>query len=122
MRLGCNVEAQLEEPPGKPSDCRLAESRSHWSFRITIAEVEIHRSARKHRIAETDIRQAATDYLVAYPIDDDAPARELRLGFDTKGRLLELVVLLLDDDAELVIHAMKARPQYFDLLPEGGNT
>jgi len=27
------------------------------------------------------------------------------------------VVLLLDDGAELVIHAMKARPQYFDLLP-----
>jgi hypothetical protein len=30
--------------------------------------------------------------------------------------LLEMVVPLLDDD-ELVIHAMKARPQYFDLLP-----
>jgi hypothetical protein len=65
-------------------------------------------------------RVAAQDRIVG--IDDDAPARELRLGFDTEGRLLEIVVLLLDDDAELVIHAMKARPQYFDLLPKGGNT
>jgi len=55
--------------------------------------------------------------LIAYTIDDDRPTRELRLGFDTTGRLLETVVLLLDDGAELVIHAMKARPQYFDLLP-----
>ena len=84
--------------------------------------VEIHRSARKHRIADVDIKQAASDFVVAYSIDDDAPARELRFGFDTKGRLLETVVLLLDDGTELVIHAMKARPQYFDLLPEGGWT
>ena len=78
--------------------------------------VEVHRSARKHGLGETDIRQAAEHYLIAYPVDEDWPPRELRLGFDTVGRLLEIVVLLLDDD-ELVIHAMKARPQYFDLLP-----
>ena len=79
--------------------------------------MEVHRSARKHGIGDEDIVQAAGGSLVAYRIDDDAPARELRLGFDTRGRLLETVVLLLDDGAELVIHAMKARPQYFDLLP-----
>lgn len=79
--------------------------------------MEIHRSARKHGIDDADIVQAAGGFLVAYPIDDDAPARELRLGFDTHGRLLEIVVLLLDGGVELVIHAMKARPQYFDLLP-----
>lgn len=64
-----------------------------------------------------NILQAARAFQVAYTIDDDAPARELRLGFDTHGRLLEIVVLLLDDGTELAIHAMKARPQYFDLLP-----
>lgn len=78
--------------------------------------VEVHRSARKHGLGETDIRQAAEHYLIAYPLDEDWPPRELRLGFDTAGRLLETVVLHLDDD-ELVIHAMKARPQYFNLLP-----
>lgn len=76
----------------------------------------VHRSARKHGISDDDILAAAFDYLIAYPIDDDQPARELRLGFDTRGRLLEVVVLLLDRE-ELVIHAMKARTQYFDLLP-----
>jgi hypothetical protein len=79
--------------------------------------VEVHRSAGKHGIADHDIQAAARDYLIAYAIDDDQPTRELRLGFDSRGRLLEIVVLLLDDGTELVIHAMKARPQYFDLLP-----
>ncbi len=79
--------------------------------------MEVHRSARKHGISDHDIHTAARNDLVAYAIDDDQPARELRLGFDNRGRLLEIVVLLLDDGVELVIHAMKARPQYFDLLP-----
>ncbi len=79
--------------------------------------MEIHRSARRHRVSDDDITHAMAHALVSYPIDDDKPARELLLGFDTAGRLLEIVVLLLDDGTELVIHAMKARPQYFDLLP-----
>jgi hypothetical protein len=74
------------------------------------------RSARKHRVSDIDIQQAVSNCLVAYTIDDDASARELRLGFATKERLLETVVLL-DDGTEVVIHAMEARPQYLDLLP-----
>ena len=50
-------------------------------------------------------------------VDDDSPARRLRLGFDKQGRLLETVVLIFDSGDELVIHAMKARPQMLDLLP-----
>jgi hypothetical protein len=79
--------------------------------------VEIHRSARKHGISDHDIHAAGEQYLIAFTIDDDQPARELRLGFDTHGRLLEIVVLLLDNGTELAIHAMKARPQYLDVLP-----
>ncbi|HKT58037.1 MAG TPA: toxin-antitoxin system toxin subunit [Microbacterium sp.] len=37
--------------------------------------------------------------------------------FDTQGRLLETVVPVFDSGNELVIHAMKARPQMLDLLP-----
>lgn len=44
------------------------------------------------------------------------PLGELRLGFDPNGRLLELVVLRFDSGNELLIHAMKARSQYLDLL------
>ena len=49
-------------------------------------------------------------------LDDESPGLQLRLGFDGAGRLLELVVLRFDSGNELVIHAMKARPQYLDLL------
>ncbi|KSW30166.1 hypothetical protein [Cellulomonas sp. B6] len=51
------------------------------------------------------------------PLDDGPPSRELRLGFDTRARLLETVVLVLENDDELVIHAMPARRKYLDLLP-----
>ena len=50
-------------------------------------------------------------------LDEESPARQLRLGFDTQGRLLETVVLAFDNGNELVIHAMKARPQMRELLP-----
>ena len=49
-------------------------------------------------------------------LDDDSPARQLRLGFDTAGRILEIVVLRLDSGNELVVHPMRARRQYLDLL------
>lgn len=82
--------------------------------------MEVHASARRHKIGDVDIRAVAEEYVVAYPLDDDGPARELRLGFDTATRLLEVVVLLLDDGTELVIHAMKARSDYLNLLPGEG--
>jgi hypothetical protein len=50
------------------------------------------------------------------PLDDDDPRRFLRLGFDTHGRLLELVVLVWDEGSEELIHAMKCRPQYLGML------
>lgn len=89
-------------------------------FRITIGWVEVHRSARKHGVADQDAIHAAGRFLVAYPLDGEdqgGPRRELRLGPDRAGNLLEAVVLLLDDGDELVIHAMRMRPKYEDLLP-----
>lgn len=77
----------------------------------------IHDAAFKHVIAPEDIRQAASWPLWVEDLDDDSPARPLRLGFDTRGRLLETVLLAFDSGNELVIHAMKARPQTLDLLP-----
>jgi len=79
--------------------------------------VQVHESARKHGVNDDDIHQAASNYLIAYTLDDNRPTRELRPGVDTASRLLEAVVLLLDDGSELLIHAMKARPHYLDLLP-----
>ena len=76
----------------------------------------IRASALKHGIAERDTSQAATWPVFVAQVDDENPQRQLRLGFDNAGRLLELIVLIWDDGTEEVIHSMKARPQYLDLL------
>ena len=38
------------------------------------------------------------------------------VGIDQSGRFLEMVVLVFDGGGELLIHAMKARPQFLDEL------
>lgn len=78
--------------------------------------MKVHDSATKHGIVPDDAIHAAEHAVFVSDLDDDSPARQLRLGFDTAGRLLELVVLRFDSGNELVIHAMKARRQYLDLL------
>lgn len=79
--------------------------------------IRVHSSGRRHGVSPEDAIHAATWPLWIENLDDENPARQLRLGFDTRGRLLETVVLTFDSGNELVIHAMKARPQYLDLLP-----
>lgn len=70
----------------------------------------------RHGIDEDDILFAAAHWAYASDPDDDMPAKQFRLGFDRSGRLLELAILQFDSGNELVIHAMKARSKYFDLL------
>ena len=78
--------------------------------------MRVHDSARKHGIDPQDAILAAEHAVFVSDLDDNSPARQLRLGFDSAGRLLEVVVLRFDSSNELVIHAMKARRQYLDLL------
>jgi len=78
--------------------------------------MRVHHTALKHGVAPHDAVNAASTSVYVADLDDDSPARQLRLGFDTAGRLLELVVLRFDSGDELIIHAMKARPQYIELL------
>lgn len=78
--------------------------------------MKVHAAALKHGIDLEDVLYAATWAVWTEDLDDDSPSRQLRLGFDTRGRLLETVVLVFDSGNELVIHAMKARPKYLDLL------
>lgn len=79
--------------------------------------MNVHGSALRHGVLRDDAIQAATWAIWVEDLDEDSPARQLRLGFDTRGRLLETVVLIFDSGNELVIHAMKARSQAIDLLP-----
>lgn len=79
--------------------------------------MKVHPAALEHGIESADAIQAAIWALWIENLDDDSPARQLRLGFDNHGRLLETVVLVFDSGNELVIHAMRARPRMLELLP-----
>lgn len=80
--------------------------------------MKVHDSARRHGVLPEDAIQAADWPLWIEPIDEEQwPRRDLRLGFDTRARLLEIVVLIFESRDEMVIHAMPARKQYWELLP-----
>ncbi|MDR1212559.1 MAG: hypothetical protein LBK54_00405 [Propionibacteriaceae bacterium] len=80
--------------------------------------MEVARSALKHGVSPADAVLAAERFVVAYQLGED-PVRELRLGFDSKARPLETVVLINAQGTEIVIHAMPARPASLDLLLGG---
>ena len=84
--------------------------------------MQVHRSARKHGIADADIAHAITHHLYAGDIGDPdgPPWRVLYLGPDRAANLLEIVVVERDDGSELAIHAMRMRPKYQPLLPQPG--
>jgi hypothetical protein len=55
----------------------------------------------------------------ALAIDDQDEDSRLYLGPARSADLLEVVTIVRDDASELAIHAMKMRPKYRRLLPEG---
>ena len=79
--------------------------------------MEIHGSARRHGVRDEDIHHAVKYRLVAYPLEEEEPARFLYLGPNRAGNLLEVIFLEFDDGRSLVIHAMLMRSKYSDLLP-----
>jgi len=75
--------------------------------------VEIADSARKHGILDQDMQHAISHPLRVVPGD----GRDLVIGADRSGRLLEVVIL--DDDPEqepIVIHAMTLRAKFHRYL------
>lgn len=87
-------------------------------FVLRLPRVEFHRSAGRHGVTRAAISHALEHPLAEFEIDDD-PSKILVLGPGSNGNLLEVVVLLLDGDRLLVIHAMPLRSRYHHLLPEG---
>jgi N-acetylmuramic acid 6-phosphate (MurNAc-6-P) etherase len=71
--------------------------------------VEIADSARKHGVADEDIRHAVQHALRAVMHGD----RILYIGPDRSARLLEVVVL---DEEDVAIPAMQLRPKFYDYL------
>ena len=78
--------------------------------------MEIHPSARKHGVADEDIKHAVTN---AMTIDDQEGDTRLYLGPSRAAGLLEVVTILRADGTELAIHAMGMRARYRRLLPGG---
>ena len=76
--------------------------------------MEIHPSARKHGIADEDIEHAI-NYAMA--IDDQDNDLRLYVGPARDADLLEVGTIVKGDGAELAIHAMRLRPDYYRLLP-----
>lgn len=75
--------------------------------------MEIADSARKHGVRDEDMQHA-----IRYPLRVVPGAgRDLVIGADRSGRLLEVVVLDDDPDEEpVVIHAMPLRPKFHRYL------
>jgi len=81
-----------------------------------VREVGINASARRHGIADDDIRHAVTHAVFSDDIDPEPPARRLHLGPDRAGNMIEVVTLHFDDGGVLAIHAMRMTKQYWRLL------
>jgi len=73
--------------------------------------VEVADAAGKHGVTDLDIEHAVRNAIRVISQGE----RDLYMGADRTGRLLEVVVL--DDDGQLVvIHAMALRPQFYEQL------
>jgi hypothetical protein len=75
--------------------------------------VEVADSARKHGIRDEDMLHAIRHPARIVP----GEGRDLIIGADRSGRLLEVVVLDDDPDLEpIVIHAVPLRPKFHRFL------
>lgn len=75
---------------------------------------EIHHTARKHGIADDDILHAIERALAVDEHEDDD--RVLYVGPNRAANLLEVITLAIDEEIEIVIHAMPMRPKYRSLI------
>lgn len=72
-------------------------------------------SARKHGIAEADIRHAWFHAMRLVEFEYDGEERLLVIGPGRGGQLLELVAVPVDGPTR-IIHADRLRPTFFDYL------
>lgn len=81
--------------------------------------MEIHGSAHKHGFADEDIGHALAHVLVVVDLEPEAdPPKVLAIGPDRAANLLEVIWIELEDERQLVTHAMPLRRAFFDLLPD----
>ena len=84
--------------------------------------VEVHPAAYKHGVDADAIAHALAHAITVVDLEPDAdPPRVLAIGPDRAGNLLEIIWLDASEEDQLVIHAMKLRPTFYELLPGGEN-
>lgn len=66
-------------------------------------------SARKHGIADDDMRHAYRHPIRVFDLDD----LDMLIGADAAGRMLEIGVTTADG-VEFIVHAMAARPKFLE--------
>jgi hypothetical protein len=76
---------------------------------------EIYGSAFKHGVQRADIKHTLKQAIRA--IDQDDGSRLYLVGAATNGELLEVITYPRPDGSELVVHAMKMRKSYANLIP-----
>ena len=82
--------------------------------------MEIHRAARKHGIDDEVIVHAVEHAIVAVDLEPESdPPRVLAIGPDAAGNLLEIIWLAFIERPPIVIHAMRLRTLFYELLPGG---
>ena len=77
--------------------------------------MQIKSSARKHGIADADIRHAIRHPRVYREVERDGDPQILIIGPAEDGRFLEIVVVPAVSPTR-VIHADNLRPNWYDLL------
>lgn len=71
--------------------------------------MRIGQTARKHGIADEDMHHAVRNPIAQWRLDDEFT---MRVGPARDGDLPEIGVLGIDSDDPVIVHAMRARPQY----------
>jgi hypothetical protein len=79
--------------------------------------VEFSPAAFKHDISEADILHTIDMFLYEDPLEE-FENKYLVIGFDKKGRLLEIMYNLIDEQSINVFHAMPCRRAFYSLLQE----
>jgi hypothetical protein len=83
--------------------------------------IRIHDAALKHGCTRENISHAVDMALYWDVLDYGAdPPKQLIIGPDSAGNLLELIGGELNDDL-WIWHAMPCRPHYLDVLPRPGD-
>ena len=77
--------------------------------------IKFSQSAFKHGVTEEDIFNVIIN-VVYDDILDEFDDKYLLIGFDGKGKLLEIVYHVIDYETICVFHAMKCRNSFIELL------